>query len=140
MLGAQQADGGFGDQVVERDAVDQVERIERVALRLRHLLAFGVAHERVDVDVAERHLAGEVQGHHDHPRDPEENDVEAGDQHRRGQEELQILGFLRPAERGERHQRRGEPGVEHVLVALQCAGVAVGRSLLLWLRPRCAPT
>src|SRR5438093_5558603 len=39
-----------------------------VALRLRHLLALGVAHDGVDVDVAERHLAGEVPGHHHHAR------------------------------------------------------------------------
>jgi hypothetical protein len=38
------------------DAVDQVERIEHVALRLRHLLAFRVAHEAVHIDVAERDL------------------------------------------------------------------------------------
>ena len=88
--------------------------IERVALRLRHLLALGVAHDGVDVDVAERHLAGEVQRHHDHPRDPEEDDVEARHQHGGGQEGLEVLRLLRPAERGEGHQRRGEPGVEHV--------------------------
>ena len=68
------------------DAVDQVERIEHVALRLRHLLAFLVADDGVDVDVAERHAAGEVGRRHDHARDPEEDDVEAGDQHRRRQE------------------------------------------------------
>ena len=63
------------------DAVDQVDRVEHVALRLRHLLAFLVAHDRVDVHVAERHVAGEVGRRHDHARDPEEDDVEAGDQH-----------------------------------------------------------
>ncbi len=79
---AQQADRGFRNQVFKRDAVDQVQRIDGIALRLRHFLAFGVAHNGVDVDVAERHFAGEVQGHHDHPCDPEEDDVESGDQHR----------------------------------------------------------
>ena len=39
-----------------------------------------VAHEGVDVDVAERHLVHDVQAHHHHPGDPEEDDVEAGDQ------------------------------------------------------------
>ena len=34
----------------------------------------------MDVDVAERDLLLEVQAHHHHPGDPEENDVEAGDQ------------------------------------------------------------
>ncbi len=36
--------------------VDQFERIDDVALRLRHLGAGGVAHQRVDVDVVERHF------------------------------------------------------------------------------------
>ena len=89
------------DQRLERRAVDQVERIEDVALRLRHLLAFLVADDRVDVDVAERDFAGEVGRHHDHPDDPEEDDVEAGDQHRRGQERAQLAAC--PA---------GQPSVE----------------------------
>ena len=39
-----------------------------------------VAHQGVDVDVVERHLLHEVQAHHHHAGDPEEDDVEAGDQ------------------------------------------------------------
>ena len=39
-----------------------------------------VAHEGVDVDVVERHLLHEVRAHHHHARDPEEDDVEAGDE------------------------------------------------------------
>ena len=72
-----QAGSALVDKRVEADAVDDVERVEDVALGLRHLLPFGVAHEGGDVDVAERHFAGEVQRHHDHARDPEEDDVEA---------------------------------------------------------------
>ena len=53
------------------------ERVHDVALRLRHLLPLLVAHEGVDVDVAERHLLHEVQPHHHHAGDPEEDDVEA---------------------------------------------------------------
>ena len=112
-----QAGRALLEQRLEGDAVDQVDRIEHVALRLAHPLALRVAHQAVDVDVAERHLAGEVQGHHDHPGDPEEDDVVAGDEHRRRQEELELLGLLRPAERRERHQRRRIPGVEHVGIA-----------------------
>ena len=47
-----QAGGALGDQVVERDAVDDVDRVEHVALRLRHLLAVLVADQAGDVDVA----------------------------------------------------------------------------------------
>ena len=101
VLRQQQPGGRFLHQRIEIDAVDQVERVEGVALRLRHLLALGVAHDGVDVDVAERHLAGEMQARHDHAGDPEEDDVEAGDQHRGGQEGLQVLASS-PASRARR--------------------------------------
>ena len=47
LLRIHQAVGAFLDERIERDAVDEIERIEDVALRLRHLLAFGIAHEAV---------------------------------------------------------------------------------------------
>ena len=59
----------------------------------------------------------EMQAHHHHARDPEEDDVEAGDQRGGRIIALEFFGFVRPAERRERPQRGGEPGVEHVLVA-----------------------
>ena len=76
-----QAGGALRDQRLEVDAVDEVERVDDVALRLRHLLAVLVADQAGDVDLAERHVAHELEAHHDHPGDPEEDDVEAGDQH-----------------------------------------------------------
>ena len=76
-----QSRGALGDQRLEVDAVDDVERVDDVALGLGHLVAVLVADEAGDVDVAERHLAHELQAHHHHARDPEEDDVEAGDQH-----------------------------------------------------------
>ena len=130
MVGAHQPDRGLGEQLGQRDPVDEVQRVQRVALGLGHLLAVGVAHQRIDVDVAERHLAGEVQRHHDHPGDPEEDDVKARDEDRGGQERLEVLRLLRPAERREGHEGGGEPGVEHVLVAFQRAGAAFRGSLL----------
>ena len=119
VLALQQPHRGFFQQIVEADAVDEIDRVDRVALRLRHLLALGVAHDGVDVDVAERHLAGEVPGHHHHARHPEEDDVVARHQHRGGQEHFQVLGLFRPAERGEGHQGRGEPRIEDVRIAPQ---------------------
>ncbi|EGF33004.1 hypothetical protein IMCC9480_1430 [Oxalobacteraceae bacterium IMCC9480] len=71
------------------------------------------------VDGIERHLAGEVRGHHHHPRDPEKDDVEAGDQHRRWQEHLVVRRFFRPAQCRERHQCRREPGIKHIGIAPQ---------------------
>ena len=43
----------------------------------------------------------------------------------------QVWRFFRPAERGEWHERRGEPCVEHVVFATQCAGVTRGFGLCL---------
>jgi hypothetical protein len=50
-LGLAQAGGAFLEQRRERDAVDQVHRVEHVAFALAHLLALRVAHQAVDVDV-----------------------------------------------------------------------------------------
>jgi hypothetical protein len=76
-----QAGGALLDERFQVDAVDEVDRVEHVALGLRHLLPLGIADEAVDIDVLERNLAGDVFGHHHHARDPEENDVKAGDKH-----------------------------------------------------------
>ena len=73
----------------------------------------------MDVDVAERDVAGELDPHHHHPRDPEEDDLPRGRQEAGGIKGLQIGGLLGPAEGGERPQRRAEPRVEHVRLPLQ---------------------
>ena len=104
--------------------VDQAERVDRIALRLGHFLPVRVADQAVEVERAPRHLVHELHPLHRHPRIPEEQDVEAGDQHVVGIVALEIVGLLRPAERGERPQRRGEPGVEHILVLAQLDALA----------------
>ena len=106
-------------------AVDQLERIDDVALRLRHFRPALVAHQGVDVDVAERHLLHEMETEHHHPGDPEEDDVEAGDERARRIIALQLRRLVGPAERRERPQAGGEPGVEDVLVADKIAGGAL---------------
>ncbi len=84
----------------------------------------------MDVDVLERHPAGEMHRHHDHPGDPEEDDVEARDQHGRGQEQVLLDRLGRPADGRERKLRGRIPGVQHVGVAREAAAVAGGRGLL----------
>ena len=111
--------GAFGHQIFGGDAVDQVERVQTVAARLGHLGAARVAHHAVDVDLAERHLAGELERHHDHPRNPEEDDVVAGEQHVGGMERGELRRPLRPAQGAERPQRGRKPRVEHVVVLAQ---------------------
>ena len=71
----------------------------------------------MQVDVGERRCpVHNVQAEHHHPDDPEEQDVVAGDQHRRRVVAAQVRGVARPAERRDRPEARGEPGVEDVLV------------------------
>ena len=59
--------------------LDHIERIDDIAFRLRHLLALLVAHKGVDIDRAERHILHEMQPHHHHAGDPEEDNIKAGD-------------------------------------------------------------
>ena len=102
-----------------------IERVDDVALGLRHLLALGIAHQAVDVDLAERDVAHELDAEHDHAGDPEEQDVEAGDQQRGGVERAQVGGLVGPAEGGEGPQAGAEPGVENVGVLREVGGAAV---------------
>ena len=75
----QRADGEA--QCVGPKAVDQRQRVDDVAAGLAHLLPAFVTHQAMDHDLAERHVAAEVQPHHQHPGHPEEDDVEPGHQH-----------------------------------------------------------
>ncbi len=108
-----------------RAAVDQIQRVDAGAERLGHAATVRGLDDRVHVDVAERDLAGELEAHHDHACDPEEDDVATGAEHVGGIEGVKLRRLLGPAERRERPQRAGEPGIEHVGVALPA--VAVGR-------------
>ena len=125
-LAALGGEGGEGEaHRVGAVAVHDLKRIDDVAGRFRHLLAMLVAHQGVEVDVLERHLVHEVQPHHHHPRHPEEEDVEAGDQDRGRVEGRQFPGPLRPAQGRKGPQGRGEPGVEDVVLLLQAGGTAL---------------
>ena len=108
--------GALGHQILQADAIDEVQGIQSVALGLGHLLAFRIAHQAVNVNLPERHLAGELKGHHDHTGHPEEDDVVAGHQHIGRVEALEVIGPFRPAQGGETPQRRGEPGFQYILL------------------------
>ena len=78
----------FGGQIGQPKAerigpklLDDVDRIDAVALRLRHALAIAVEDLRMDEDLVERHFADVVQAHQHHPRHPKRNNVAAGNQH-----------------------------------------------------------
>ena len=69
------------------------------------------------IHMFERHLTGQVRRHHDHARDPEEDDVKACDQYARGQIAFVVWCLLGPTQRGERHERGRKPGVEYIWIA-----------------------
>ncbi len=102
--------------------LDQIDRVDAVALALAHDAAVAVEHDRVDVDLRERHapagaarraagdggqLPGPVkrQRHHGHARDPERNDPAAGAEHVGGEEEIEVAGGREQA-RGNRERSR----------------------------------
>ncbi len=122
---------------------DDLDGVDDVALGLRHLLAIGVADEGVDVDLAEgdgvgegargavghRDVEHEVGAEHDHAGDPEEEDVEAGDEELGGIEGWRsgwVAAVAGPAEDGKGKQAGGEPGVEDVGFLADVGDAAAG--------------
>ena len=125
----------LADEVLKPDAVDQVDRVDHIALGLALLLTLGIADQARDVHVTKRHIARELEPEHDHAGDPEEDDVEAGDQHIGGIEVGHLRRRVGPAQGGKRPQGGGEPGVEHVVVLAQIGREAVGVGLGVRLGP-----
>ena len=115
-MGLHHRAGPLCNQLLQADAVNYIDRVEYVAFGFRHLLAFGITYKAVNIDFMKGYIAHELQAHHDHACHPEEDDVETGDQHVGRVKGFQFGCFMRPAECGKRPQRRGEPGVENILV------------------------
>ena len=109
--------------------IDQNQGVDHVPLGLRHLLAFFIPHHGVQVNFSERHFTHEVHSHHDHPSDPEEDDVKARLQNRSGVKSLQGFGLLRPAQRRERPERRTKPGIQDIFILFELRSAAM-RALL----------
>jgi len=86
-------------QCIGTELLDHIDRIDSVALGLRHRLAESIEDLRMDVDLAERDLANVVQTHENHPGDPEGDDISRGDQGIGRIEVIQIVGFIGPTER-----------------------------------------
>ena len=51
-----------------------------------------------------------------HADDPEENDIISGNQHIRRIKIIQVLGFIRPAQRGKRPESGGKPGIKRIRI------------------------
>ncbi len=106
--------------------VDQLQRVQHVALHLAHLFAAFVSYQPVQIDGVERYITRVLQAHHNHPRHPEEEDIVARLHDRRGVEIAQFVGLIRPPQRRVGPQRRAEPGIEDVRVLLQFRRAALG--------------
>ena len=124
----------LGRQLAELHAIDDVQWVDDIALRLRHLLPSLVPHHGVQKDRGEGRLSHEVKPHENHARHPEEDDVEPRLHHRRRVELRQVCGLLRPAQRREGPERRGEPGVEHILILPQRRAAALRTAVQVFAR------
>ena len=69
----------------------QFYRVGRAAERFRHLSAQLIAHDTGEIDISERHLAGELITRHDHTRHPEEYDIRGCNKIRSGIIILELL-------------------------------------------------
>ena len=109
--------------------LDRLHRVDAGPEALRHAPAVEREHRRVDDHVGERNLAERLEARPDHPVLPEADDLARGrvDVPRVVARELGRL--VGPAERGERPERRREPGVEDVGLARE-----LGRAALAALR------
>ena len=112
-------------QRISPEQSNHFERIDPVAQRLLHAATQVVAHRPVQVDIAERHLAHELEPGHDHPRHPEEQNLRGGNQHVAGIERLQVIGLVGPAKRAERPERGREPGVQYVGILIELGATAL---------------
>ena len=112
---------------------DDLQRVDAVPERLRHPPPVRREHRRVDDHVGERDLLDELEPGEDHPVLPEADDLSRRDVEIARVEALQVRCVVRPAERRERPERRREPRVEDVRVALELRLPALGAGVRLGL-------
>ena len=118
-----------GDQIEAQricaELIGHLQRIDAVAQRFGHLAALIVTHQTVDKHGMERLFLHLLHAGEDHTGHPEEDNVVACNQDGCGIPILQVLGLqIRPAHGGEGPQGRGEPGVQHILLASQMLAAA----------------
>ena len=124
--------GGGGEEHAHADAVgtvflDEVDGVGAVAELFAHLAAQLVAHDTGEVDVVERYFIAELLASHNHAGNPEEDDVGGGDEVGGGVVvfDFLVVGVAYAVEERDGPEPAAEPGVEHVLVLAQGAGVAI---------------
>ncbi len=105
---------GTLDHVGEGLTVDQVQRIDDVALHFAHLLARLVDDEAVKQDASEGDLPGEMDAEHHHSSDPKKENVVARLEVARWVKLGKGRRRLGPTEGRERPERTREPCIEYV--------------------------
>ena len=130
-------------------ALDDIDRIDAVALGLAHPLALAIKNRGVDEDIGKWDIAQVIQPQDDHPGDPQGDDIAPGHQTAAGIVERQavraagltqgrLTGLDRssvgigPAQRAVRPQPARKPGIEHVGVALEAGRLQFPGQLLLF--------
>ena len=78
--------------------IDDIERIDSVAFRFRHRLPIAVKNFGVDVDFLKGNFIHIVKASHNHPRDPEGDDIPTRDECARGIKIFQLGSLLWPTE------------------------------------------
>ena len=95
---------------------NHIHRINTVAQRLTHLTSLRIPYQTVNQYILKRTVFHAVACLESHTGNPEENDIIAGHKHVIREVTVQIIRLLRPAQRGERPQCTGEPGIQNILI------------------------
>lgn len=92
----------LADQALKGRSFDDLQRIDYISSRLRHLVSLGVADQGVQKDLLERDLASQPNRHHDHTSNPEEQNVMACLEQLVGEKSLEVeMLSIWPLQRGE---------------------------------------
>ncbi len=65
-------------------AVNNAQGIDDISGRLTHLFAFLITHQGMHINIFKGHFLHEMDTHHHHPRDPEEENIKTGNKNRCG--------------------------------------------------------
>ena len=80
----------FGMQTLKIETLDNIYRVNDVSEGLAHFPPMSVTNHGMAENFFERHLPSQVNTEQDHASNPEEEDIPAGLEHRRGVEILEI--------------------------------------------------
>ena len=94
--------------------VNDFQRINAVAQGFGHFSSLGIPYQAMEKHCGKGLLSHLLIPGENHADNPEENDIISGNKHIRGIKIIQILGFIRPAQRGKRPECGGKPGIKRI--------------------------